>query len=270
MDKKWREEYYKKVVDINCAYSEIKEFLKPYLPSKLYRYYSIDAEGFWKKNIKGAIHFSLPSQYNDPFDSSIKINVQEFEKVYTYGDKISFDSKEQINNYLLKTIREVSCKIQEEFYTACFSSSYNQILMWSHYADKHTGFCIEYDCTEGFLLRNMLYPIIYQNNRYDATDIYFIEENLRKNIHANPLLFKALEWKYEDEWRVFISKDCNNENSFLDRDNNYYLPRPRTIYLGINFDSTKNKEFIENCNSLGINLIKMKMNDSTFEIEKSF
>ena len=96
--------------------------------------------------------------------------------------------------------------------------------MWCHYANKHTGFCVEYDCEGGFELDCMLYPIIYKEERYDASEIYYINDEDRKNVHVNPILFKSPEWEYEKEWRLFFSEDyLKSGNIELSEDNNYFM-----------------------------------------------
>ena len=38
-----------------------------------------------------------------------------------------------------------------EFGVACFTPIWNNGLMWSHYADSHAGYCVEY-CVRGMTL----------------------------------------------------------------------------------------------------------------------
>lgn len=67
---------------------------------------------------------------------------------------------------------------------ACFSERCDSPLMWAHYADCGRGICVEYDVpTTGELAHSIkglssdrdcflsMYPVIYSNERYDATHI---------------------------------------------------------------------------------------------------
>jgi hypothetical protein len=36
----------------------------------------------------------------------------------------------------------------ESYGVSCFSESWNSILMWSHYADRHKGICLGFDVPE--------------------------------------------------------------------------------------------------------------------------
>lgn len=53
-----------------------------------------------------------------------------------------------------------------------FSETGNSIVMWSHYAAPHTGFCIEYSVhalPADNLTRRFLFPVIYSKDLIDAT-----------------------------------------------------------------------------------------------------
>ena len=57
-----------------------------------------------------------------------------------------------------------------------FSGTKQSIIMWSHYADQHRGYCIEYDTDSlppEHLFVRMLYPVIYSEKLFDGTTYYF-------------------------------------------------------------------------------------------------
>ena len=114
-------------------------------------------------------------------------------------------------------------------FIACFSEDIHSVTMWSHYANSHKGFALEYD-TKAFRLKCQfcdrlkqcnkaaicnLYPVIYQKQRYDATDFlgWYIGRSMGLPI-KNPdtftsskaLLYKSPQWSYEKEWRLIVSK----------------------------------------------------------------
>ena len=54
----------------------------------------------------------------------------------------------------------------------CFSAINDSLLMWTHYADNHKGYCIEYDLealNEDHAFRTNLYPVISSAQLYDLT-----------------------------------------------------------------------------------------------------
>lgn len=97
---------------------------------------------------------------------------------------------------------------------ACFSESVKSVPMWSHYANSHQGFALEYNFRPTFEipLNNVgLYPVIYDEKRMDVS-LYMAWLFLRFiGIEAiNPditayikiALHKSSIWAYEHEWRM--------------------------------------------------------------------
>jgi hypothetical protein len=83
----------------------------------------------------------------------------------------------------------------------CFSSAWSTPLLWGHYADKHSGIVLGFDIPE-----NLLAKVKYTANRTK------IEFDTQKNqiINGNAVMdrilrTKFLDWKYEDEYRMFVN-----------------------------------------------------------------
>ena len=109
----------------------------------------------------------------------------------------------------------------------CFSENNNNTLMWSHYADSHKGFCLEYDLKrikkDPFEIKKHLFPIVYNEKRLIRKNIESIIEDLKEIRRAMeeqymydgkellddllPLfLTKGIAWSYEQEWRIIYTK----------------------------------------------------------------
>lgn len=154
---------------------------------------------------------------------------------------------ERIDKYILG---EAEVFERKSTFIACFSETVKSITMWSHYANSHRGFALEYnlkntqfncdDCDKKLTCEKRmaynLYPIIYDNKRYDGT--YFVDCFLGRSMglfsklddvmfYCKSALYKSTQWSYEKEWRLF-----------LDKANSYGLPylcakiRPTAIYYG--------------------------------------
>ena len=103
----------------------------------------------------------------------------------------------------------------EQLGMLCLSEKRHDILMWSHYADGHTGFCLEFD-REGFKSWNFCEPIQYR--KAYPTCKQFIDKIESKALHQIFLLRKSEHWKYEKEWRVIVNCEnpANRTLKFLD------------------------------------------------------
>ncbi|GGW97911.1 hypothetical protein GCM10007391_34910 [Alteromonas halophila] len=78
----------------------------------------------------------------------------------------------------------------------------DNLLMWSHYASSHKGFCIGFDSNSPF----------FKRKRSESDEFYHLRKvtyrKLRPNRTASRLsgvelfLVKSLAWEYEQEWRM--------------------------------------------------------------------
>ena len=69
-------------------------------------------------------------------------------------------------NILQNGLNDCMSTIKDAVRVVCLSEVYDSMLMWSHYAQNHTGFCIEYDFKESDMLYKHLYPVIYTKDNH--------------------------------------------------------------------------------------------------------
>lgn len=153
----------------------------------------------------------------------------------------TYDEDESGNTSILdEQIDKCSRFLMDVSRVACFSEQINSILMWSHYASNHTGFALGYDFTDEYNTHalNSLFPVIYSNKRYDASEAlrYLVaySAGMKHNklndafFHIAVVLYKSLEWKYEKEWRI-VTYNCKDKLDMINL-------RPNSIYYGCRID----------------------------------
>lgn len=96
-------------------------------------------------------------------------------------------------------------EIVQEMGVCSFSAIPNHLLMWSHYANHHRGFCVEYDCRDGTLLRKLAHKVRYKDAVQSLSAADFAPPNNDEAFDAL-WLTKAECWSYEKEWRVMMSE----------------------------------------------------------------
>lgn len=218
----------------------VKELMKrPYIASKIkeltqddefyyfYKHTRVDPQKlvlniFEKCHIK----FTKPVDFNDPYDCHFdtrvdfsgltrkKFNKEHNLKIREYEWE---ESKEKYKNHLIKIIKKHALKdFRENFFTVtCFNNNPLNILMWSHYADNHKGFLIEFKIPKYDFGRLPLpveysheYPTIslpYSFHAYEK-DINIQIENTRKIFYI-----KSKEWEYENEYRLInVEKELSS------------------------------------------------------------
>ena len=213
------------------------------IPSKIYKFQSFESE-YSIENLKNSeVWFSKPKGLNDPFDCDILVNFMDtdnkekmlefFEKYYfknlRKSGKEKVEVEEEISTFkrqhfpngkpdqkasaVAKELFQEFSQKQKESYAnmgvGCFTTELANILMWSHYANGHRGFCLEFD-TELFLSsaripdKNLM-KVIYSDSypMLSPTDWY---ESPRRLLE--PLYTKSKDWISEQEWRL-LKKNGN-------------------------------------------------------------
>lgn len=229
---------------------------------------------------------SSPGIFNDPFDCMININLKKVvsEEVTIFLEQV-FGSeraknllrnsknmqKEALDNLepeLFKLFRSKTEKANKGLFVSCFSelSNLNSILMWSHYANKHEGFCIEYDYREINKLRikdNTIIPVLYSNK----IDIRPPKNETKEELLRYQLSIaftKSKEWEYEKEWRLLeINEEQKDKNGFL-----ISFVKPKRIYLGCRVSDKLREDVLKYCRSNKVELYKMELESGTFIIKE--
>ena len=207
----------------NYTVKEAIVIAKQYRPQKLYKYYSFSSE-YWRGNAyQGQLAFSLPSIFNDPLDSRWfidykKVYKERFRKnneewtVDEFGGEAFFQNCIRLNEEDLLYLRYKFC-------LCCFSQTPHSNLMWGHYAEKHTGFCLEYDISRLPEQLQLIMPIVYTEAPFDASlllDMCGIEDEY---VQLCPLLFKSKDWSYEKEWRIILPSTTEGSPQIISTNN---------------------------------------------------
>jgi hypothetical protein len=97
----------------------------------------------------------------------------------------------------------------KEHGVVCLSEINHEILMWSHYTDGHTGFCIEFERSDNNELGKWDYclPVTYDATQVPSFDYQQLEE---KASFAKIASIKAPNWSYEKEWRLIVRPEFAN------------------------------------------------------------
>lgn len=156
--------------------------------------------------------------------------------------------------------RQMAEKMNSLFLIGCLATDLKNRLMWSHYADSHTGFCIEYDFNS--LKDEVLpFPIIYSENRplmpWKAAIDHSPESMKEATIALTlGLLTKDQSWAYENEWRVLLPATNLPD-----------IKVPITaIYLGAHISPENKAIILEIANNHRIPVEQMKTDRGAYEL----
>ncbi len=199
--------------------------------------------------------------------SNIDTNTDKIDFLMQITEKI-FSSNNEILNKTKKCVESLEYQIsffkENLFCIGCLSTSYKNKLMWSHYADCHKGFCIEYDFSDEDKLTffNLPFPVYYSDIRpnisLDELDNFSVENSrgLVEKITMS-LLTKDRAWEYENEWRILIS---NKESPLVK------MPKITCVYLGAMIDAENREKIIGLAKEKHIPVKQMKADRGIYEL----
>ena len=260
----------------NMTYAELVRKI----PRRLYKYQCIN-----KDNLDGlrnhALWFSSPENFNDPFDCNVSCflgrNKRDFEdRLETFFERDSAiarlfgksTARWRIKNQILMDIFRLF--YYRRTFICTLSETCDNVLMWSHYANKNAGMCLVFNSHNAGLIRDNVVPVQYYD-RYPSNlvDARRIDDlgMLTKQLLAS----KSSDWSYEREWRAFMVN--NNSGDADEMKGALYKYDPSLlsgVVLGINTKSSA-IERVKLAITKGkfprrINLYKARENKDSFSI----
>lgn len=220
----------------------------PYVDNKksLFRFMSFNIESteyIEHLFLKRRLYHALAEELNDPFEgkphftmgnpanSAQKIRKHLIKSLIKSGQKRKDAEKVvsasmKIPNFVEESMNKLLEEAFMKLRVCCYTTSNKNLLFWSHYADSHKGFCIEF--------RTDLAPISFaQKVEYTKTypQVVYPIDNIGGRRMA---LVKSPDWSYEDEFRsLFIANSCTKMG--IPHDGKSYIIPPssiKNVYLG--------------------------------------
>lgn len=185
---------------------------------KLYRYRASNDHTF-SEIAESYIWLSKPPDLNDPFDCQLDVNhiiqQQDFKRTLEEcGLDSDIVSEIVLGDYASdKYQTHVIRKTFDAVGIACFSIAPHNLPMWAHYAENHSGLCIEYEFPED-TIRNFFTPVVYtdtfpNNMMPHFPDSFDLTKEWEDFINVM-LLTKSKEWENEKEWRLLLPDRGNS------------------------------------------------------------
>ena len=214
---------------------ELEEIIE-YPPKKLYKY--ISADTCYKIIENKSIRMTSPCDFNDPYDSKpifrcsnniIRYDRKKILEILKKERKFAvLDKNKQKRRLLfLKDFPDATCEVSfkdeieetrdimcSNSRVLCLSEEKDNILMWSHYAQNHSGVVIEFN-TEHNILKSCR-KVIYSNKAPYINGTFILKDNLSDlNIDdmkeiVSILYTKSKVWEYEKEWRLYFNFTIDN------------------------------------------------------------
>lgn len=202
--------------------------------------------------------FARGSTFNDPFDGEAPLDLLTYDSMAKFiktRPSSSVLTNAQFRNVVLKQINTANQLIKENKFNKhpiypyydlikkevyrrfilCLSRSNTNILMWSHYSQSHTGFCVRYNLEVLLNELNIFHhdQVEYSDRRPDVFNSMINKDNI--DLSKEILFLKSKDWHYEKEYRLILDEFSKNEND-KHRAVEYSDNAIERVYFGINSD----------------------------------
>lgn len=184
-------------------------------PDYLYKYQTLSAYSLASLT-NNTIWMAKPTTFNDPFDCALTLDRAKYTESVMHAISVAMEraKTEGLKPEHLRDIWPGDAEAFEDLRgkllglvqtmgICSFSAVPNHLLMWSHYANHHRGFCVGYDCREGTLLRKKACKVRYEDTVPSLSAADFSPQNSNEAFDVL-WLTKAKYWSYEEEWRVMM------------------------------------------------------------------
>ena len=198
-------------------------------------------------------------------------NIQSIAKFV--GKDIPISEIEKVYSLLDDNIKQIRTELGKLVGIECFTQSPTDVLMWSYYANKHTGICVEYDFSKLFstLPNAFLFPVCYSESR-PLLNLKAIYDPLTKQLRNDRLtevlpsiihswITKSLEWEREKEWRL-ISFPIKDET-----ERSAKLPIISRIIAGINISDENYEIAVGIAKDKGVPIHRTRLKNDRYTIE---
>lgn len=171
-------------------------------------------------------------------------------------------------NYGVKFKKSLVNVLQDKL-NSSMSEVKDSMLMWSHYAQNHTGFCIEYEFETNDKFDIFLHQVEYTKDRYivSKSDI----SNKKSDWIYKTTCCKSDVWSYEKEWRIVINNfDKMMPQNLKSIEEKYVLNLKayiKSFYLGAKIAENFKKEIIEFGQKNNIHVYQMVLSPNTYDLE---
>lgn len=235
--------------------------------NSIYKYTTYRSDFFDNFYLK----LSCFGEFNDPFEMVmgnylISIPEEEVEEIISCSNNLQ-DGASYIDAYF-----DAQCGVRASTGVVCFTTKYDNLLMWAHYANNHSGICIEFDSSANHFNGKfkddyyedigILKKVSYQLERPSYIEPQELENN------TSSWFVKSPEWEYEEEQRILISLDMAKYDS--DKSMYFFELEPsiiKSIILGCQMKKSEKDEIFNKCQKFGISVKESFIHSHQFKLD---
>lgn len=234
----------------------------------LYKYRE-DNEYSEKFFTEHTLWFAHPKQFNDPFDCWANIQYVNKIELYKLIESVPDYHKDLYIKGIPKYTKEMHKQNIDIVFNntgiCSFSKNCKSILMWSHYAQCHEGFCLQFDILKDPIFFSYPLPVIYVEKMPEYDMFSNVIDMFDKTIKP-----KSKIWEYEEEIRIIKKhSEIERNKSQLFEFNPDALQK---VIFGCKAKKNTIRKYIKLCKKNGFKFVKFSQmhqkTNGSFELEE--
>jgi hypothetical protein len=185
------------------------------------------------------VTFSTRKNFNDLFDSKINLIKPSKKQLKKLGNELKTSKRLELRSVFcgddwdlrVEELHQKINKMLDDYLYFCVTDKSDNNLMWSHYANSHKGFCIEWDANKIQAEKVLYQPTIPQ---VDLIELIKVERGVVNKQEVGEALWLALrtklnEWKYESEYRFQLGNTMRG--NIVKSEENFSLVKYKPEYI---------------------------------------
>lgn len=158
---------------------------------------------------------------------------------------------------------------------ACFTTTPDNLPMWHHYTNGHTGVCWEYNTEDitNIYQTNKLFPVYYVDKMPDMTDRLLQKKHPEFGFMDYLSIHKLKDWSYENEWRLIYDAGSwyfgpeDIPEDFWTHGKSIPFIRPARIIMGMKISKEHEKKIREYAELAGVPTVKATQTEYGLKID---
>lgn len=222
---------------------------------------------------------------SNDIDGTVKM---KFSKIFNSRDKNKYAhvASELQTYYKYNRSKEVG---KTGIRICCFTDSWDVSPMWAHYASSNQGICIGFevkyiespskgkwlalDFKEPAIGSNdttyyPLLPITYLVYRPKPQKLFEQDDNYKLKKAKEFMLTKHITWQYEEERRILLVPEENQETLSKTRHLKQYVIKE--IIFGFRMSEDSKRELVDSLNNLDVQLYQIVLPKNSFYLEREY
>lgn len=175
-----------------------------------------------------SLRVTPPNTFNDPFElASNLLTDSEHSRIEALAKNHDFDAGtravlgETMLSYddIATRWQRLREEISKTIGVICLSACWDDILMWSHYADEHRGFAVAIEQDHRHIQQLHFQPVKYMEQRPSCSVVNDPEQKgfrISSNHIKTSIYTKSKHWNYEHEWRCIHKLDTDKSVTLMD------------------------------------------------------